>query len=471
MKISKVFNRYFFILFLICFVMLLCAETVNWINKVFHRVNFDEIALVISAGPGGIDMGLFWSFFRRVIFRAFGWSVVLALIGELRVKYIRLIIGVFAVSFLIYRVARANIETGSFFGGAISDFYETHYVAPENVKITFPEKHNVLVIALESLEKIYDNHDMFGETGLIPNITKLEKQNISFEKYHALSGLTHTIAAITGFATGLPLFYSGYKGVKKMTGVKTGIGTIFKNNGYETYSIFPASGRFSLKTDFLERMGFDTIYDGIKLDKMSNVELQEKPFDGVDDATLFELSKPIITDIVKSGKPYFLFMETINTHCRGYFTQACRDMGFPQNNMEDIARCEDKLIYDFVVWFMKTDPKAVVILLDDHNQHSGSLARKLAHIPDRPLSNVFINARALRGADVNRPVSAMDMFPTIVESAGGVIDGCRLGLGTSLSKRCAGVKTLREMFAPDELNGKMEQSNNLYYELATGVKR
>ena len=145
--------------------MLFCSETVNWIQKNFSRVNFDEIALVLSAGPDGTDSGLFWSFFRRVILRAFGWSFVLALIGEIRVKYLRLVIGLFAVSFLIYRVARANIQTGSFFGGAVSDFYETYYVAPENVKITFPEKRNVLVVALESLEKIYNNHDMFGETG------------------------------------------------------------------------------------------------------------------------------------------------------------------------------------------------------------------------------------------------------------------------------------------------------------------
>ena len=468
---KKIFNRYFFMLFLICFVMLLCSETVNWIQKTFSRINFDEIALVLSAGPDGIDSGLFWSFFRKVILRTFGWSVVLALLGEIRVKYLRVAIAIFAVSFLIYRVARANIQTGSFFGGSISDFYETYYVAPENVKITFPEKRNVLVVALESLEKVYNNRDLFGENGLIPNITKLEKENISFEKYHSMSGLSHTIAAITGFTTGLPLFYSSYRGVKKMMGVKTGIGTIFRNNGYATYSMFPASGKFSLKSDFLERMGFDTIYDGEAFDKMPHKELHSKPFWGVDDATLFELSKPMITDIIKSKKPYFLFMETINTHCKGYKTNACLDMGFPQNNMEDIARCEDKLVYDFVKWFIKADPTAVIILIDDHQQHSGSIAKKLANVADRPLSNVFINAPALRGTDVNKPVSAMDMFPTIVEAAGGVIDGCRLGLGTSLSKRCEKVQTLREMFSPKELTGKMEQSNNLYYELATGVKR
>ena len=250
-----------------------------------------------------------------------------------------------------------------------------------------------------------------------------------------------------------------------------GDGVAIQNNVYETYSIFPATGRFSFKSEFLSRMGFDTIYDGEKLKKMLTYELEHYPFKGVDDGTLFELSKPIVSDIIKSKKPYFLFMETINTHCKGYFTKACRDMGFPQNNMEDIARCEDKLVYDFVLWFMKQDPKAVVILLDDHNQEHGSIAKKLEDISDRPLSNVFINTKVFRGTDVNRPVSAMDMFPTIVEAAGGVIDGCRLGLGTSLSKRCEKVQTLREMFSPDELTQKMEQSNNFYYELATGVKR
>ena len=126
----------------------------------------------------------------------------------------------------------------------------------------------------------------------------MEKKKISFENYHQMSGLSHTIEAITGFTTGLPLFFSSYKAVKKMTGVKTGLGTIFKNNGYETYSIFPATVRFSFKSEFLARMGFDTIYDGEVLKEMLPYEPEKSPFHGVDDATLFELSKPIITDII-----------------------------------------------------------------------------------------------------------------------------------------------------------------------------
>ena len=127
MILRKVFNRYFFILFLFCFIMLLCAESINWVYKIFSRVNFDEIALVVNSGPGGVDVGLFWSFFRRAVLRAFGWSVVLALLGEIKIKYIRLFIALFAVCFLMYRMVRSNIQTGSFFSRQTSNFYETHY--------------------------------------------------------------------------------------------------------------------------------------------------------------------------------------------------------------------------------------------------------------------------------------------------------------------------------------------------------
>ncbi len=468
MSIKHIFNRCFFILFLFCFVLLFCSQALNWIDSNFSRVNFDEVASVLTSGLGGVDSKLFWSFFREVILRAFGFSILLSLIGEIKIKYLRCYIGIGVVCFFAYRLTTINIEKGSFSDGNVSNFYETYYVAPENIKITFPVKNNVLVIALESIEKIYNDESVFNES-IIPGIAKLERENITFENYHELSGLSHTIAAITGFTTGLPLFYSRQKPVRKMLGVTTGIGTIFKNNGYKTYSIFPASGRFSLKQDFLERMGFDVIYDGVKLKEMFSIDLEYCPFNGIDDGTLFDVSKPIILDIVKSEEPYFLFMETVNTHGNGYPTQTCRDMGFLQNEPKDIIKCEDKLIYDFVMWFLNQDPEAVVILLDDHNQHNKSMG--ISKIKNRPLSNVFINASALNGTDLKKNVSAMDFFPTIIEAAGGIVDGCKLGLGTSLSKRCEKEKTLREMFAPKDLKNMMEHTDDLYYELFTGTPK
>lgn len=466
-KFDKKLLFYFISMFLIFFIMNSC----RWTYHNFHRINFDEIGIVLNSGLTGTDSGLLWSFIRKAVFNSLKWTVVISIFLNFFRNHKKIIFLVYAVClvFLCQKVKNSNIQFGSFFNFNHSTFYESEYIDPKNTNIKWDKKRNVLFIALESIEKVYGSTDVFNEV-LTPNITNIEKQNISFENYHSLSGLSHTIAAITGFTTGLPLFYTSYSQIEKMVGA-SGIGSIFKDAGYETWSIFPATGKFSLKGNFMHRMGFDNVIDGEDIRKSMPTPPTEAPFYGVDDGTLFDWSKETIKNIVKSKKPYFLFMETINTHCKGYFTEYCKNIGFKQKRTEDIIKCDDKIISDFVKWFQKTDPSAVIILINDHPQHSGVIMKKLNLVKNRNLANVFINTNVFKGADLNRPVSAMDFFPTIVESAGAKIDGCKLGLGVSLTKRCQNVQTLRERYNDQELENLMEQKNNLYYKLSTGKEK
>ena len=445
---------------------IICA--IYWTNRKFGRVNFDEIGIVVNSGMGvGTDIRILMSFLRNVILCPILYSGLIALFCSIFRRPVVLgIVYALVILLMVQRIMISNIQFGSFFNYTKSDFYETEYVNPKTAHIDWSKPRNVLFIALESIEKIYGTNRISDDV-LTPNITKLEHENISFENYHSLSGLSHTIAAITGFTTGLPLFFTSYSNMDKMVGAY-GIGKIFANAGYQTWSIFPATGKFSLKSKFMTRMGFDHVIDGeyIRAD-LSNPP-KEKPFDGVDDGTLFEYSKPIIKKIINSKQPYFIFMETVNTHCEGFFTEYCKKIGFKQETMEDITKCDDKIIYDFVEWMRTQDPSAVIILVNDHKQHSGPLMKQLEKVSDRPLANVFINTDIFDGADVNRPISAVDFFPTVIESAGGQISGCKLGLGTSLSSRCKNVQTLRERFPGNELEIKLEQKNDLYYKLATG---
>lgn len=466
-KFDRKFLFHFFALFLIFFLLHSC----RWIYHNFHRVNFDEIGIVLNSGIAGADSGLFWSFIKKALLRSLMWTTIVAVFMNFfrHNKKIVLLTYIVCLGLLYQKIIISNVQFGSIFNMTKSDFYETEYVNPENVEISWPKKKNVLFIALESIEKAYGSNDVFNEI-LTPNITELEKKNISFEKYHSISGLSHTIAAITGFTTGLPLYYTSFSDVEKMVGAY-GIGTIFKNAGYQTWSMFPATGKFSHKESFMKRMGFETVIDGENIRGQLENPPAEAPFSGVDDGTFFDWSKETIQNIVKSKKPYFIFMETLNTHCKGYFTEYCRKIGFKQETAEDIVKCDDKIIYDFVKWFRKTDPYAVIILINDHAQHTGPIIKKLSNIQNRALSNAFINTDIFKGVDTTRPVSAMDFFPTIVESAGAKIKGCKLGLGTSLSNHCKQVKTMRERFPDNELGDKMEQKNDLYYELATGRKK
>lgn len=460
------------LIFLSVYFVLFCTRSIAWIYHYFKRINLDEIAIVLSNGPGGTDAELIWSFVRHAVLFPGLWAVIITFIWyKFRFKkYILPCIYLICFCALGIKLCTSNIQFGSFFNLGKSSFYENEYVFPDNVKITWPEKRNVVFIALESIEKVYGNPEFSGEV-LTPEITALERKYKSFENYHSISGLSHTIAAITGFTTGLPLFYTAYHNVKKMVGIKNGLGTIFAKNGYQTWSIFPATGRFSLKQDFMYRMGFEHVLDGEKIYADLKNPPEQRPFGGVDDGVLFDYAKPIIQDIIKSGKPYFIFMETINTHLKGYFTDYCRNMGFRQQTMQDITKCDDKIIGNFVEWLRNADPNAVVILVNDHKQHSGPLMKQLEKINNRPLANVFINTTVFNGVDLNRPVSAMDFFPSVIEAAGAKIDGCKLGLGVSLSKRCEKVQTLRERYNDDELQRLIEQRNDLYYYLATGQKK
>ena len=448
LKLFAIFAGNFFILFL--------ARSAHWVHHLFKRVNFDEIAIVLSTGATGTDSELLMSFikdcFLPAIAIAFGIAVLCYIFRSKR--FVAPISFLICSCFLCFELSTCNIELGSFFNFHKSNFYETEYVAPNTVNIDWSQKRNVLFIALESIEKAYGNQEIFNDV-LTPEITKLEKQNISFEKYNSMSGLSHTIAAITGFTTGLPLFYTRIRKIEKMLGVKDGIGTIFANNGYQTLSIFSATGRFSLKENFMRRMGFDTVIDGEKIYSDINDKSIDRPFGGVDDGTMFDYSKPIITKMIKSKKPYFIFMETLNTHLQGYPTKYCRNIGFAQETMADITKCDDKIVGDFVKWFRKADPSAVIILVNDHTQSAGALMDILEKQPERPLANVFINTNVFNGVDLNRPISAMDFFPTVIEAAGGKITGCKLGLGVSLTKRCENTKTLRERYGDHDLQLKM----------------
>lgn len=444
----------------------ICA--MHWTHRKFGRVNFDEVGIVVNSGMGvGADISILMSFLRNVVICPVIYSVIIAVICNIFRK--RIILGmayVLVILLMIQSIITSNVQFGSFFNYKKSNFYETEYVNPENVNIKWSKRKNVVFIALESIEKIYGTTQISDEV-LTPNITKLEQENVSFENYHSVSGLSHTIAAITGFITGLPLFFTRFSNIDKMLGAY-GIGKIFANAGYQTWSIFPATGKFSRKAKFMYGMGFDNVLDGEYIRAHLQNPPKEKPFDGVDDGTLFEYSKPVIVDIINSKQPYFIFMETVNTHCEGFFTEYCKKIGFKQETMEDITKCDDKIIYDFVEWMRKQDPSAVIILANDHKQHSGPLMRQLEQISDRPLANVFINTDIFEGTDFTRLISALDFFPTVVEAAGGEISGCKLGLGVSLSERCKNVQTLRERFPGEEMEIKMEQKNDLYYKLATG---
>lgn len=64
-----------------------------------------------------------------------------------------------------------------------SDLYEQHYIAPETVRITFPEqKRNLIYIFMESMENTLFSEKQGGvmQENLMPELEKIARENINF---------------------------------------------------------------------------------------------------------------------------------------------------------------------------------------------------------------------------------------------------------------------------------------------------
>ena len=168
-----------YLLHFICFfVILLATRSIHWIYHLFKRVNFDEIAIVLSTGATGTDSELFWSFIKDCVILAGIIALIITMICYIfrSKRYVKICMYLLCFAFFIFETSISNIELGSFFNFQKSNFYETEYIDPKNVEITWEKKRNVLFIALESIEKSYGNPNIFNEI-LTPEITELERKN------------------------------------------------------------------------------------------------------------------------------------------------------------------------------------------------------------------------------------------------------------------------------------------------------
>lgn len=481
----KLFLRNLLISLILFFTLFMIIFGIRWIYKYFGSVNLDEILITMDLGLAGADQAMYQRFMSKVMSRVLRLgipvSIIYALIWSIKTKHIARKIMLYLVPGIVL-VAMAlefsKVDTGSLFTKT-TNFYEQEYISAKDVKIEFKKPRNILVIALESIEKAYADPIAFETPGgLIPNISKYEADNVSFSDYQTYPGMTQTLGAITGIITGLPLLFSSNRSTNRFIGVP-GLGDVFANNNYRTYAFFPAGNNYSNKNGMMMSKGFQHIFDGSYYLNQLPARPAITPFQGVEDGILFEMSRPQIQEIVANKKqPYFIFMETINTHIDGYPTKDCFNNS---EDLGDIIKCSDKITGDFIKWFQKIDPTAIVVLVNDHNTMHRPMLRRLnkhEHIREtgmsvakkvsRPMSNVFINSDAFNGAATDRKMTAVDFYPTIIEAAGGIIHGCRLGLGTSVSARCADTPTLREKYGDEKLPKLFQSKNNLYNKLLKG---
>lgn len=461
----------------------------------FGNISFSEIVFTLNMPMVGADSQYFKSYFYEVLIPIaaclviffLGWKrewrkckLNIVAFGKRKniilfpLRYNLTLYTVFSLCLLGIIVVCANSEFALFDyiknQMQTSSFIEENYIKPENNLLRFPEeKRNLVWIYMESAETTFQDEQNGGmmEYNLIPEMTKLAEENISFSQTDKISGAAvapacgWTIAGLVAQTSGLPLKLFSYGGdvdnsMDKYSYFMPGtisLGEILENEGY--HNVFMAGSDFDFggRTNYFSQHGNYEIID-CKADKKDSLPEEYKSGWGMNDYKLYIDAKEEILKLAESEQPFNLSLITVDTHAG-----ARHECKLCKHNFENIYwntwNCASKQVYDFVQWMKEQDfyENTTIIITGDHcsmetdflnieklnnyDKHNGGTTRKVY--------NAIINSAVTVSNEnmKNREFTTLDYFPTALASLGVEIEGNRLGLGTNLF---SGEKTLAEQY-------------------------
>ena len=361
-----------------------------------------------------------------------------------------------------------------------SEFYDTEYTDPSDVKVTFPEKkRNLVYIFMESMESSYCSFDDGGVfvNNLIPNLEKLGNENINFSATENLGGglnlegTSWTAAGIFSKMSGLPYFspFSRDAHGKKtcMPGAVT-LTDILRDNGYRTVFALGSDKQFENRDTFLENHSVE-IHDINWYKEHGFIPKNYQIFWGFEDKKLYSIAKQELSELGQSGGPFCYGMLTVDTHFPdGYKCPLCP--AGEERQIMNVIRCADSQVADLVAWIKEQSwyDNTVIVITGDHcylNAPDNNFISEESPLPDaeqqRRWLDIILNSSLKASKDVqkNRQFSPYDMFPTVLESMGCRIQGRALGFGRSLY---SGEKTVVEKYGADRVNNELMQRTKEY---------
>ena len=377
-------------------------------------------------------------------------------------------------SFSVFDYVASLARTGQLF--------EQHYVEPEKVNLTFPEKkRNLIYIYLESMENTVGSTKNGGQSdsSLIPELEALalDPNNLSFT--HQESGLggalpaygtTWTVGAITAQSAGVPLKpnmlgeeHNGFGRFNEFLPGAYTLGQVLEREGYNQTFMIGSSASFGGRDKLFTQHGNYHIMDYDYAIEHGMIPPDYKVWWGYEDKKLFEHAQTELTRLSQLNSPFNFQLLTVDTH----FTDGWLDPTCPtphEKQYDNVHACSSSQVAKFVDWVSRQAfaDNTTVIITGDHMGMQTSYYNELIQTPDysRTLYNVFINSPIKPVNRTKRLYSSLDMYPTTLAAMGVVIDGERLGLGVNLF---SDQSTLVEQYGSiDALNAELTKRSEYY---------
>lgn len=325
---------------------------------------------------------------------------------------------------------------------AVADYPDanTGYAFDENFRypeaIGLPDEPiNIVYIYLESFEDTYFNEKLFP--GLVPELKSIKNQSVAFSHILQVTNTGWTIAGITASQCGIPLVTSGLgNSMSKMDRFLPGavcIGDLLEDVGYSLNYMGGASLEFAGKGKFYHTHGFTDVRG---LEELRHNLGESDPVSewGLYDPDLLHMTTDRFFELSKSGKPFGLFMLTLDTHHpKGHIPTQCEGMGYGDgsNPMLNAVHCSDKIVSSFInaIRASEFSDNTLIAVGSDHLAFRNLAYDQLSKAKRRNL--FFLNLPdKLKPRTVNKIGSVFDLGPTVMKQLGFDVEA--LGLGRDL---------------------------------------
>lgn len=483
---------------IVCTLIIIClliafgaTVTIDWLYDTFGHLSMDEIVFHLKVPMEGTNTDIIFTFAKQCLWKVLIPTVIISfvliypmvkdikIINEIhtserrRTAVISLVISVLILIVNIDNIINTT-DIKDYIENQLHDsnFIGKEYVRPEKTEIEFgEEKRNLIYIFLESMESTYYGVEDGGlsEKDLMPEISKLAKENINFsntEKLggaHTLYGTTWTVGAMSAQTAGVPLKLSiDDNAMSEYSSFLEGshsIGQILENNGYRNFLLLGSDATFGGRRNLFRQHGNYEIWDFESA--MAENKVTEKIWWGYTDDLLFEYAKQKIVELSKREEPFNFTMLTADTHFPdGYQCKDCPNKWDEQ--YKNVISCSSKKVGEFVEWIKKQDfyDNTTIVIAGDHlTMQSNFFELEEGQEYDKTVVSIIINSAVETENSKNRQYSTMDLYPTTLAALGARIEGNRLALGTNLF---SDEQTLIEKYGIEYVNNELMKTSNYY---------
>lgn len=474
-----------YILIIIMFICILAVFSIIWGNRTFSVKTLNQMVYHLRVPCDGTDDGIYKDWFIQAVPKSLAVTVIVCLLLFLSplqflLAYNTIMIAVFIVVTILYALINYRIIGYVFDLLRVSDLYEKYYVDPQDAKIEFTQKRNLIHIYLESVENTYLSKEDGGqeENNYIQELGNLAKENINFSHNsqiggsYTFEGTQWTIASMVAQEAGVPLLLSLFgdkydKNSVFLPGVYS-LGEILEKQGYVNEIIMGSDADFGCTSNFYRQHGHFQIEDINSLKKAGRLAEDYQVFWGFEDQKMFGFAKEDITKLVSSKQPFFIELVTIDTHTPdGYVCKQCQHQY--DNQYANVISCQSRQVEAFVRWCQKQSwyENTTIVITGDHNSMSEKFFTHLDKDYIRTPYNCYINSAVQTTHHKNRKFAIFDFYPTILASMGAKIEGERLGLGTNLF---SGKKTILEEIGFKKLDSAIRKRSKFYNQKILGKK-